>query len=126
MQADAAEFILGQRPSVVVVETALDQEHGSATGNTLTLDNAATKFDISMFQQIGRQLSWEADPLSSTLWQVEIYQPRVSSIFSSPSSGNLQSRQLAHCLPLLRCNSFYTSSPSRRNFLPRNGWQGIW
>lgn len=55
---------------MVVVETALDQQHGSATGNTLTLDNAATQFDIRMFQQIGRQLSWEQKPLSSALWQV--------------------------------------------------------
>ena len=55
---------------MVVVETALDQDHGSATGNSINLDNAATKFDISMFQQIGRQLSWEEKPLSSSLWQV--------------------------------------------------------
>ena len=57
----------------MVVETALDQDHGSATGNTITLDNAATKFDISMFQQIGRQLSTEEKPVSSTLWQVKSY-----------------------------------------------------
>lgn len=70
MQADAAEFILREKPAVVVVETALDFDHGSATGNSVGVDDASTTYEISMFQQVGRQLSWEADPLASPLWQV--------------------------------------------------------
>ncbi|KAK9843280.1 hypothetical protein WJX74_009650 [Apatococcus lobatus] len=36
-----AEFILQERPVAVVVETALSEEHGSSTGNTICLDDAS-------------------------------------------------------------------------------------
>ncbi|KAK9863445.1 hypothetical protein WJX84_002064 [Apatococcus fuscideae] len=37
MQSSAAEFILQERPGAVVVETAVDEEHGMRTGNIMRL-----------------------------------------------------------------------------------------
>ena len=72
VQADAAESIWQRRPSAVVVETAVCQEHGAATGNVVAMHTPP-----SSFQGIGRELSQEPDLTSSQLWQ-------VSSAFSSP------------------------------------------
>lgn len=69
-QAGVAEYILAHKPSSVVVETALDFQHGTATGNAVRIDDATTDFSIGMFQQLGRQLSWEFNPMSTDLWQV--------------------------------------------------------
>ncbi len=69
MQPDAADFVLRSRPEAVVVETAVTAEHGAATGNSLDLDTPTEDPHLGMFQQLGRRLSWEADPISGPTWQ---------------------------------------------------------
>ncbi len=40
LQSDAAEFILQEKPGAVVVETAVNDEHGACTGNAVSLADA--------------------------------------------------------------------------------------
>lgn len=69
IQPDAADFVLRNRPEAVVVETALNEEHGSATGNSLEVGSQSQNTHVDMFQQLGRRLSWEDDPASGLVWQ---------------------------------------------------------
>lgn len=75
-----AEYILANRPHTVVVETAINQAHGSATGNIAIPDDylmitpggngAAGMVDARTraLAHIGVQLAGYPDPLSSSLW----------------------------------------------------------
>ena len=75
-----AEYILTHRPHTVVVETAMNQAHGSETGNIATPEDflmispgsngAAGMVDSRSraIAHIGMQLAGLPDPLSSSLW----------------------------------------------------------
>lgn len=78
-ESEVAEFIMRQRPSVVVVETSLNAAHGAAHGNTirradcLNFAHAAAPGSheqrARVFAQYGVQLADMAHPLGSHLWQ---------------------------------------------------------
>ncbi|KAG1657671.1 hypothetical protein FOA52_013765 [Chlamydomonas sp. UWO 241] len=70
------EFILRERPDMVVVETPVTQEHGSLPGNTLSckdqvVEGTPQAFFVRMFCQVAAQLreSGGDDPASSAFWQ---------------------------------------------------------
>jgi hypothetical protein len=77
-ESEVAEFIMRERPELVVVETALNTAHGSAHGNVicrqdcLTFAHAAAPGSheqrARLFAQYGVQLADMAHPLGSHLW----------------------------------------------------------
>lgn len=77
-ESAVAEFVMRERPSVVVVETSLNSAHGSAHGNTICRADCLTFAHASapgsheqrarMFAQYGVQLADMAHPLGSHLW----------------------------------------------------------
>ena len=73
---EIGEYILKHRPHTVVVETALNQSHGSATGNEASLQEClmisrggTTDAMTRAIAHLGVQLSEFADPMHSPLWQ---------------------------------------------------------
>lgn len=70
MQVEVAEFILNTKPSSVVVETAVNEAHGSRTGQVLTIDDLPPDDITNVFQQFGRMLACERFPVRSHVWQV--------------------------------------------------------
>ena len=58
------------RPGTVVVETSVNPYHGSRTGQVLTIDDRAADDITNVFQQFGRMLTLERDPVHGEVWQV--------------------------------------------------------
>lgn len=94
MQDQVAEFILETRPSAVVVETSLNPEHGTATGNVLGVDTEVNEFFLSIFQQLGRQMAGESEPAKSPYWQVVLY---VQALQHLSSNSGLQNVNYSLC-----------------------------
>ncbi|BDA46264.1 hypothetical protein COCOBI_08-3560 [Coccomyxa sp. Obi] len=65
------DYILWQRPSAVVVETAISPEHGAASGNFFTCSHLAqdSNFFERLFCQVSSQLAQTPDPTATRLWQ---------------------------------------------------------
>ena len=79
LQPHIGDFILRQRPTAVVVETALDAQHGAKTGNEFRCEGAAAHgapagssrgFFPRMFCQLSAHLAADPAPAASQLWRV--------------------------------------------------------
>jgi hypothetical protein len=72
LQPYIGDFILRQRPSSVVVETALMCAHGAKTGNVFCCEEAGagSGFFPRMFCQLSSHLAADPEPAASRLWRV--------------------------------------------------------
>ena len=72
LQPYIGEFILRQRPTAVVVETAVTPEHGARTGNEFhcTDGSGGGFFPRMFFCHVAAQLADMPDPAASALWKV--------------------------------------------------------
>jgi len=73
LQPEIAEFILRERPSRVVVETALTPEMAAATGAEMRAGEGSTtmgphSFMLQMWNKVAAELAVSPDPRASPLW----------------------------------------------------------